>query len=121
MELKRLFDDAGCTGSLHTVRLSDGAEVAHEADRLHVLASVVKVPIALEFYAQVHAGQLDPTQAVTLNPGAQTPGPVGISQFKDSVTLSLRDLSFLMLTISDNAATDAVTEVVGITAVNDRL
>ena len=35
--------------------------------------------------------------------------------------MSLRDLSFLMLTISDNAAADAVTAAVGIPAVNDRL
>jgi len=35
--------------------------------------------------------------------------------------MSLRDLSYLMLTISDNAAADAVTAAVGIPAVNDRL
>ena len=121
MDLKRLFDEAGCIGSLHVLRLSDGTEISHDADRPHVLASVVKVPIGLEFYAQVDAAQLDPTETVTLEPGLRTPGPVGISQFDDSVTMSLRDLSYLMLTISDNAATDAVTAAVGITAVNDRL
>lgn len=124
MDLKRLFEDSecACSATLHAVRLSDGAEVAHDADRPQVLASVVTVPIGLEFYAQVHVAQLNSTQTVTLNPGSRTPGPVGISQFiRDSVTLSVRALSFLMLTISDNAATDAVTEIVGITAVNDRL
>jgi beta-lactamase class A len=35
--------------------------------------------------------------------------------------MSLRDLSYLMLTISDNAATDAVTAAVGLDAVNRRL
>jgi len=103
MDLKRLFDEAGCIGSLHVLRLSDGTEISHDADRPHVLASVVKVPIGLEFYAQVDAAQLDPTETVTLEPGLRTPGPVGISQFDDSVTMSLRDLSYLMLTISDNA------------------
>jgi beta-lactamase class A len=51
----------------------------------------------------------------------RTSGPVGISQFEDSVSMSLRDLSFLMMTISDNAATDVVTAAVGISSVNDRL
>jgi beta-lactamase class A len=121
MDFTRLFDEAGCIGSLHAVRLSDGADVSHDADRPHVLASVVKVPIGLEFYAQVDVGRLDPTETVTHGPEHRTPGPVGISQFEDSVTMSLRDLSYLMLTISDNAATDIVTAAVGIPAVNRRL
>jgi len=121
MDFTRLFDEAGCIGSLHAVRLSDGTEVSHDADRPHVLASVVKVPIGLEFYAQVDAGRVDPTETVALEPAVRTPGPVGISQFEDTVTMSLRDLSYLMLSISDNAAADAVTAAVGIPAVNDRL
>jgi beta-lactamase class A len=82
---------------------------------------VVKVPIGLEFYAQAAAKQLNPNQIVTLDSDHRTPGPVGISQFEDPVSISLRDLSYLMLTISDNAATDAVTAAVGVSAVNDRL
>lgn len=121
MDFKRVFDEAGCIGSLHAVRLSDGRDISHDADRPHVLASVVKVPIGLEFYAQADVGLLDPRDTVTLEPELRTPGPVGISQFEDSVTMSLRDLSYLMLTISDNAATDVVTAAVGIWAVNDRL
>lgn len=121
MDFKRLFDEAGCIGSLHAIRLSDGAEISHDADRPHVLASVVKVPIGLEFYAQADAGQLNPAETVTLELGHRTPGPVGISQFEDSVTMSRRDLSFLMLTISDNAATDAISAAVGIPSVNNRL
>jgi beta-lactamase class A len=121
MDLRRLFDEAGCIGSLHAVRLSDGAEVSLDADRPHVLASVVKVPIGLEFYAQVDAGRIEPTETVSLDPAHRTKGPVGISQFEDTVTMSLRDLSYMMLTISDNAAADAVTAAVGIPAVNDRL
>ena len=120
MDFSRLFAEAGCIGSLHAVRLSDGTEVSHDADKAHVLASVVKVPIGLEFYAQVDAGRVDPTETVVLEPSHRTPGPVGISQFEDTVTVSLRDLSYMMLTISDNAAADAVTAAVGIPTVNDR-
>ena len=121
MDFTRLFDEAGCIGSLHVVRLSDGTEVSHDADRPHILASVVKVPIGLEFYAQADVGRLDPTETVALEPARRTPGPVGISQFEDTVAVSLRDLSYLMLTISDNAAADAVIAAVGIPAVNERL
>lgn len=121
MDFTRRFDEAGCTGSLHAVRLSDGIEVSHDADRPHVLASVVKVPIGLEFYALADERRVDPTEPVALEPAHRTPGPVGISQFEDTVTMSLRDLSYLMLTVSDNAAADAVLTAVGIPSVNDRL
>src|ERR671919_900624 len=120
-DLEGLFHEAGCVGSVHAVRLSDGAEAGHDPDRPWVLASVVKVPVALEFYARADSGALDPSATVTLTPGHGTPGPVGTSQFRDPAVVSLRDLSFLMLTISDNAATDAITTAVGVDAVNRRL
>ncbi len=116
-----IFAEARCTGSLHALHLTSGDEFAFEADRPHVMASVVKVPLAVEFYAQVADGLVSSSDPVTLLPGARTPGPVGISQLADPVTMSLGDLAYLMLTISDNAAADALAHVVGIDKVNDRL
>lgn len=54
------FVEVGCEGSLHVVALSSGAEVAVDADRLVVMASVLKPLVALEFYAQAYAGEIDP-------------------------------------------------------------
>ena len=72
MDFTRLFAEAGCISSLHAVRLSDGTEVSHDADKAHILASVVKVPIGLEFYAQVDAGRVDPTETVVVEPAHRT-------------------------------------------------
>lgn len=119
--LNAIFDAAGCTGALHVCRLSDGAEVGLRADEAWVAASVIKVPIALEFYAQVEESNLDPRRSLTLTAEGRTPGPSGISIAADPVTMSLRDLCTAMLTVSDNAATDAVVEAVGRHAVNRRL
>ncbi len=85
------------------------------------MASVAKVPVGLTFYAQACIGNIDPTERLSLTPASVTPGPFGISRFSDPAVLSLRDLAYLMLTISDNAATDAVTHAVGIDAVNHQL
>jgi beta-lactamase class A len=120
-EVETIFDSAGCRGALHAVRLSDRREVAVGADESWVMASIVKVPIALEFHAAAGEGRVDPSQEIVVPVHARTEGPVGISRFSDPVTASLRDLSYLMLTISDNAATDIVTAVVGVDAVNARL
>jgi beta-lactamase class A len=119
-DLDDIFEQAGCTGALHVLRLSDDAEVALRDRELWVAASVIKVPIALEFYAQVEEGRVDPSRRITVGQG-KTPGPTGISLSLDPVTMSLRDLCTAMLTISDNAATDTVLAAVGEAAVNERL
>jgi beta-lactamase class A len=114
------FDRAGCHVSLHAADLRSGAELGVEADAPVVLASVFKVLVALEFYAQVGAGAVDPARPLRIEPAQHTAGGAGISEFLDPVQLSLRDLCGLMLTISDNTATDRLIEVVGLGAVNAR-
>ncbi len=121
LDLDGLFRSAGCEGSVSVLRLADGESVAYEPDRVRVMASLVKVPIALEFHSQVSERLLDAAAQVTLDPSTNTPGPAGISRFEHRARMSLRDLVYLMLTISDNAATDVVTDAVGIEAVSRRL
>lgn len=120
-DLDDVFESAGCTGALHVVRISDAAEVALRAEEAWLAASVIKVPIGLEFYAQADEGRLDEKEAVILELSGRTPGPTGISLAIDPVTVSLRDLCTAMLTIGDNAATDVVPERVTREAVNRRL
>ncbi|CAN5812920.1 serine hydrolase [soil metagenome] len=91
-----------------------------EADRPVVPASVFKVLVGLEFYARAAEGEIDPAKQADLRPAVVTPGPVGISNFQDPVRLSLRDLARMMLTISDNAATDLLIARVGLDAINAR-
>ncbi len=118
---EQIFEDAGCSGSVHALHLASGAEVGHDPDRSQVSASVVKVPIALEFYAQADAGVLDPSRPVVVDSSNRTFGVTGVSRFQHPATISLRDLAYLMLTISDNAATDVVKSAVGLEAINRRL
>ena len=62
-------------------------------------------------------GRLDPARPVRLDAGNRSPGPVGLSLFHDDAQVSARDLVTLMLTISDNVATDALLALVGLDAV----
>ena len=116
--LEALFEQAGCTGQLCVQSLDGAGEVAVDADRQAVCASVIKVPIALEAETQFADGRLDPRERVVLPAQARTPGPVGFSLFEDDVEASLRDLVVAMLTISDNPATDTLLHRAGIDAVN---
>lgn len=114
------FTKAGCTGTLHAVALSSGLEIFVDSDTQVLMASTFKPIVALEFYAQVQSGELDPTSTIELAPGRATPGPTGISNFRDPVRMSLRDLAYLALTISDNAATDALIGAASLNRINAR-
>ena len=91
-----------------------------DADRPAVPASVIKILVALGAETQFPSGQLDPRERVTLRAAKRTPGPVLFSLFQDDVRVSLRDLVVAMLTISDNVATDALLDRIGLDAVNTR-
>ncbi|GAA4366939.1 serine hydrolase [Actinomadura verrucosospora] len=112
------FRSAGVTGVLHVVDIDTGRDVAVGADEPVVLASVFKVPLLVAFHRQAAAGVLDPTEQVTLRPDDRTAGPTGVSALLDEVRMSLRDLTCLMITVSDNAAADVVMDRVGLDAVN---
>ncbi|MBA8957133.1 serine hydrolase [Actinomadura namibiensis] len=116
--VEEAFRGAGVTGWLHAVDLDSGREVSVRGDEPVVLASVYKVPVLVAFHRQAAAGLLDRTAPVTLRPDGRTAGPTGISAMLDEVRMSLRDLALLMMTVSDNAAADAVLARVGLDAVN---
>jgi beta-lactamase class A len=112
-----VFGSVGCDGSL-LVQAEDGRSVEHEADSAYVAASVIKVLIAVEVERRIGAGDIDPLSRIGLPAIPRTAGPVGFSLYQDPVEVSIRDLLVSMLTISDNVATDALLQVVGLAGCN---
>src|SRR6516225_3685340 len=120
-QVDQVLRRAGCQGWVCALEVDGRGEACHDADEPVVSASVFKVAVALEVFRQAAAGKLDPRQRLLVTPADATAGPTGISVFSDAAELSVRDLALLMLTISDNAATDALTGLVGLDSVNATL
>jgi len=112
------FEQAGCEAALCVQSLDEDAEFAMRADERVVPASVFKVQVALEAETWFAGGRLDPREHVWLRAADRTPGPTGVSLFDDDAEVSWRDMVVLMLTISDNHATDALLRRVGVDALN---
>ena len=116
--ITELFSQAGYTCQLCVQSLDGKDEIAVDADVPVVAASVFKVCVALAAETQFADGQLDQRGRMLLTASRRTPGPVGFSLYRDDVSASLQDLVVAMLTISDNDATDALLDRLGIDAMN---
>ncbi|MEY9213449.1 serine hydrolase [Thermobifida halotolerans] len=111
-----LFDRAGVDARLHAVDLATGAEVGLRADDQVVIASMFKILVLLEFARQVVAGQVDPTERVTVSRENRL-GGWGTAGCADDAELSLRDLAYFMMSVSDNTAADLIIRRIGLDTV----
>lgn len=123
-EIRDAFAAAGVRGFLHAVDLSagasgaSGAEVGVDPDAPVVTASVFKIPVLVELCRQFATGERSPTDRLRLPAGSRTLGPTGLSVMLDEADLSLRDVAYLMMSVSDNHATDALTGLLGLDRLN---
>lgn len=112
---------AGATANVHARELETDAGVGLDADATVVLASVFKIPVLLEVCRQAAAGERALTDRIRVPVEGRAPGPTGLSAMRDPVELSLRDLALMMMSVSDNAATDELIRLVGLDSINTTL
>ncbi|GAA4729224.1 serine hydrolase [Phytohabitans rumicis] len=119
--VEKVFADAGVRGWLHAVDIDTGAEVGVDADDAVVTASVFKVFTLVELCRRAALGALDLTTRVPIPAGDRSDGGLGLSAMRDATELSLRDLAYLMISISDNHAADVLTQLLGEEPINATL
>ncbi|MGC4780221.1 serine hydrolase [Micromonospora zamorensis] len=121
--IEAIFAAVGVTASLHAVDVdatdptpggtAGGVpEIGVRADDQVVIASIFKVLLVLEFARQVEAGQLDPTERVLVTADDRL-GGWGLAGCTDDVEVSLRDLAYFAMSVTDNTAADLLLRRVG--------
>lgn len=93
----------------------------HRADQRVPSASVIKLPIMLEAMEQVKAGTLDPDEIHILTDAEKTGGDGVLKTYSHRSRVSYRDLIRLMMTYSDNTATNIFINELGRDAINGRM
>ena len=101
--------------------LPDGPAFALNADQPFPTASVIKVPVLVEVFAQARAGQLALAQRIPLRDEDRVGGSGVLQYMGPGLEPSVQDLAELMIGVSDNTATYMLIELVGVGAVNARL
>ncbi|KRA24206.1 hypothetical protein ASD65_07070 [Microbacterium sp. Root61] len=113
------FAEVPVRGLIHAVDIDTGHEIGVGSDESVVSASVFKVPVLVELCRQYSSGRIDPRARIALGADERrTDGSTGISVMLDELNLSVRDMSLLMMSVSDNRATDVITDLVGLDNVN---
>ncbi len=82
-------------------------------------ASIIKVPLLMEYYRKIEAGELDPSEKIALSEDYICGGSGVLQHLTPGVTtLTLEDYSTLMMVISDNVATNIMFDKAGNQDVN---
>jgi beta-lactamase class A len=103
------------------LQAQDGKHFSHRGTRRFVAASTVKLPIMVEVYRQIGEGTLHLNDVFVLSEGnkATQRNLSGVlANLHSGLTLTTRDLVFLMVSISDATATNILIERLGMSRVN---
>jgi beta-lactamase class A len=116
--------DRGVSGALGVtaIDLTSGRTITLNADTIFATASVIKVPILIEFFRQARAGEVNLREKITIDP-SQTVGGSGLIQEqlkKGPVTMTLLDMLTAMIEHSDNTATNRAIAIAKMERVNRR-
>lgn len=101
--------------------LKTGATVAINPDVAVPTASVIKLPVMVEAYYQVKAGKHHLDDRLKLTKENQVEGSGVLTLLQPGLEPTLQDAITLMITQSDNTATNMVIDAIGIPAVNERI
>ena len=110
----------GGTVGVAARNLASGAEAHVNADEPFPMGSCFKVPVMVEVLRRVDAGVLRLDDQLTLTEADKSPGSTLI-HCHAGLRPSVRDLLYLMITLSDNTATDMLWRLVGLGAVNETM
>ena len=105
-ELAWLAAETGGTVGIAATQLSTGRHIGYHEDELFPTASVMKLPLLVTLYEDAQAGRIDLAERVVYREETRVAGS-GVLQYLDAgLAPTLRDLAVLMMTVSDNTATD---------------
>ena len=123
-EIERIADATGGIVGVSATQLATGRHLGYREDELFPTASVIKLPLLVTLYEDAIAGRIDLGERVVYRDETKVAGSGVLQYLDDGLAPTVRDLSVLMMSVSDNTATDLLFDRVGkarIEATMDRL
>jgi beta-lactamase class A len=113
---RRVRDEAAKfegTVSLYARNLDTGAVYSFNGEERVRTASTIKVAVMIEAFARVAEGRAKWTDELVLTKEKKVSGSGILPEFADGLHLTLRDAVTLMMSMSDNTATNLVIDALG--------
>ncbi|MGR2740150.1 serine hydrolase [Billgrantia sp. Q4P2] len=122
LEARLALLEAGFGGELgvHVRNLETNARHGWRDEESWYLASLVKVPVAIELMSRVEAGEMALQDRLTLHRSDYVDGAGSTNWAAPDSLLTLRQLLESMITVSDNTASDMLMRHLGLESVNAR-
>jgi beta-lactamase class A len=113
-KIDRIISRSHGTIGLSLIHVESGATLSVHGDERFPMASVYKLPIAIELLTQVAAGRLTLDRPITLEPSdIRACCTLSRHHPHGGVTMTAGELLELMIVESDNTASDAILKLVG--------
>jgi beta-lactamase class A len=106
------FTELGGPVGVYVDHLDTDLVLQYNADELYPTASTLKTPLLYELYRQAEAGMVNLTDRITLSHDHRVPGSGVLQDLDEGLQPTIRDLSELMIIVSDNWATDMIYNVI---------
>jgi beta-lactamase class A len=120
-QIEKIFNSSPAITGMVAIDLTSGEKISWNPDVQFPQASSIKIPILMEVFKQANEGKFslsNPLPVISEN----TVGGTGIlKHLEDPAALSIKNLGILMISLSDNSATNALIDLVGISEVNSTL
>ena len=118
--IQKLCDQHDGTVAIAIEFIESGHTIFINEDQVMPTASLIKLAVMHEAYDQANSDTLDLSKKIILKEEDKVPGSGILSNhFSEGLTLSLHDAIHLMITYSDNTATNLVLDHVGLQQVCD--
>ncbi len=102
--------------SLKDLKFGSGFSI--RGDEIFPTASTIKIHILTQLLTRAEHGELDLNQKIQVTPQLHVPGSGVLTYLEGDVSLTLLDIAILMITVSDNTATNMCIDWAGMDATN---
>src|SRR5699024_11106225 len=121
-QLQDIIKKSASITGLAAVDLSTGEMIfAHNVEMVFPQASAIKIPILMEVFKQAQEGDFFHSDRQAIDPDLLVGGTGILKHLEGELTWSIRNLSVLMIALSDNSATNILIDLVGMAEVNETL
>jgi len=118
--IRDIVTDAPGSYAISVINLATGQQWTYDSKPMRS-ASLIKLFIMVEAFAQIHAGQLHPADRLAFGESDRVGGAGLLQELPAGTSRTVLELIELMITESDNIATNLLIERLGMEKINSRI